>query len=338
MLVMVRKDAASRLAEAQLALALRRYEPRVAAAFRAAVRLVQSEMSISKIADALRRGAIDEALRLAEAATLGAVMRGVGLAPGVRSVMDELTDALRAGAVAGQMQMPRRAGLQASLDLTNPESVRYLRDTVPVMIREIDDAQRMAVREAVMQGMTGGRPVDAIARSVRQSVGLTDFMARAVVSFRRQLETGEMGAGKAPWDRRLSAVERQQARSIFAAGGRRGAQVDALVTRYTKSLVNRRALNIARTEVHRAYVEGQEELWRQASDRDLLDVTVTRRMWIVTPDDRLRPDHRAIPGMNPDGAPIGGQFQTPFGPITGPGDANTNLISCRCTVALRIDE
>ena len=325
---MVRKDAASRLAEVQLSLALKRYEPRVAAAFRAAVRLVQSEMSITQIADALRRGAVDEALRLAEAATLGSVMRGIGLAPGVRSVMDELTDALRAGAVTGQMQMPSRAGLQASLDLTNPESVRYLRDTVPVMIREIDDAQRMAVRAAALQGMTDGRPVINIARDIRRSVGLTEAMGRAVTNFRHQLETGEMGAGKAPWDRRLSAVERQQARSIFAAGGRRGAQVDALVGRYNDSLVNRRAQNIARTEVHRAYVEGQEELWRQATDRGLLDVTLTRRMWIVTPDDRLRPDHRAIPGMNPDGSPIGGQFQTPFGPVSSPSDGVPELINC----------
>ena len=324
--------ARSRTATRELEAALRRFENPVARAFLEAARAIRNQSSLRAIARAIEGGDLEEAIRVVGAEAIGDAMRGAGLDPGTRSVQDVLIDAFRAGGDGGMAQLPRSIAIAASLDLTNPEAVRYLTENIPTMIREVALETQDAVREMVLAGFNEGRPAPEIAREVRTIVGLTRAQSRAIVNFRRQLETGEMGNGQAPWDRRLSATERQQARSYFrqASEGRRAdrARINALVERYRDSLINRRAKNIARTEVHRAFIEGQDELWRQAQQRRLFDDSEVRRVWIVTPDDRLRPSHRAIPGMNKGGVPVDGVFQTPFGPVTGPAHAHPDLINC----------
>jgi DNA recombination protein RmuC len=42
-------------------------------------------------------------------------------------------------------------------------------------------------------------------------------------------------------------------------------------------------LNIARTETIASSTNGQQELWRQAVDKGLLDPEKTQRVWIVSP-------------------------------------------------------
>ena len=324
------RKAKSRTAYRDMDAALRRLEPRLAAAFLAAARAIKDKAKIGEISRAIERGDLEQAIELAGAAQIGERLRGSGLEPGERSAVDELTEALREGSAAGMRQMPRQAALAASLDLTNPEAVRYLREHVPALVTNVSDEAREAVRQAVLRGFEEGRPPLAIAREVKESVGLTRPQQRFVANFRRQLETGNMGAGTAPWDRRLSATERQQARSIFAVGGEESARVNALVDRYAESLLNRRSQDIARTEIHRAFVEGQTELWRQAEDQGLMDRRTVRRVWIVTPDDRLRPDHAAVPGMNPDGVGLDQPFDTPVGPVMAPGESGDGSFDINC--------
>lgn len=336
------RKARSRTARRELDAALRSMEPRVAEAFLEAARHIRSRATLKSMAAAIQRGDIAEAVRLSGVAQLANRLRGIGLEPGATSFERQLMSSLEAGGVAGMRQLPRAAALSATLDLTNPEAVRYLSTTLPTLIREVGEETIRAVNDAVLRGFTEGRPAPLIAREIRDSIGLTEKQSRAIGNFRRQLETGELGVGQRPWDRRLSATERAQARSFFTAAAQGSpadqARIDSLVSRYYESLVNRRSKDIARTEVHRAFTEGQQELWNQAEERGLIDPTTTRRIWIVTPDDRLRPDHAAIPGMNPDGVGLDEMFDTPFGPVSGPNDPVPELINCRCTVALEIRE
>lgn len=334
------QKATSRRAARELDRVLRRFEPRIARAFAEAAKRVRDRVSARAIAAALEAGDVARAVELVGADALADSLRGAGLEPGVKSVQEELTDAFREGGVAAARQLPRSAALAASLDLTNPEAVRFLREHMPVLIREISNEAREAARDAVLRGFAEGRPLPSIAREVRESVGLTRAQSGYVQNLRRQLEAGAELGMTPPGDRRLSAPERQRARSIMAAGGERSARVDALVERYRESLVNRRAKNIARTEAHRAHIEGQDELWRQARGQGLIQAEATRRVWIVTPDDRLRPDHAAVPDMNPRGVGLDEPFATPVGPAPGPGQSGVASfdISCRCTVALEFTD
>ncbi|MCH7911001.1 MAG: hypothetical protein IIB38_15475 [Candidatus Hydrogenedentes bacterium] len=87
----------------------------------------------------------------------------------------------------------------ASLDLTTPAAVTYLRDTLPLTIREISRESAEAVQAALLRGFEEGLPARKIAKQVKEVVGLTKSQGQAVANFRKQLETGEM-IGKLPSD------------------------------------------------------------------------------------------------------------------------------------------
>lgn len=326
--------------------ALRELEPRVALAFQRAVEAVRNQPRLfTDITRLIELGRYSEVEELVGSERFAGALRGEGLRPGTPSVMEELTTALRQGGVTGQRQLGPRGMIMGALDLANPEAARYVSQTLPTLIKEVSDAQRSAVRSALNRGFVEGRPSRLIAREIRDSVGLTDAMEGYVANFRRSLETGRLATNVTPpWERRLSAVERNTARQFFDAA-RSGTpvpqhQIDRIVQRYHESLVNRRAQNIARTEVTRAHGAGQEALWSQAREAGLLNPAKTRRFWITTPDERLREDHAAVPEMNPNGVGLDEPFETPIGPVMNPresGDAGFD-VNCRCTVALEISD
>lgn len=315
--------------------ALRSIGGEVERSFLRVIGRLRGRIDMAALTAAIRAGDLNRAERIVGASSLAD-----SLATGRGSVVDRLTEALRAGGESASSQLPPNVGgLVGSLDLTNPEAVRYLRETRPALIREVTTETQEAVRQVLERGMTEGLTAPRMAREIRGLVGLTRERASHVQNFRRQLETGEIGGGTPPWDRRLSAVEARQARALFDAPSPDPAKVDALVARYAESLTNRRAKDIARTETHRAFTEGKQALWEQGQELGYLDPGATRRVWIVTPDERLRASHRAIPGMNPRGVGLNEPFRTPWGrDVMGPGDDDENLIGCRCDVALEFDE
>lgn len=89
-----------------------------------------------------------------------------------------------------------------------------------------------------------------------------------------------------------------------------------------------RAEIIARTETMTASNRGQQELWDQAVDADLLTGR-EKQVWIVTPDDRLCP---ICEPMEDETAPLGGTFTVDGAEISGP-PAHPR---CRCTVGLQL--
>lgn len=326
--------------------ALRKLEPRLALAFGRAVQVILRQPGMMRdLKSAIDAGDFAAAEQIVGVDRLADAMRGEGLKPGVATFHQEATAAMAAGGVAGQMQLGGQpALLMASLDLTNPAAVKYLRETLPSTIVRITEESRLAVRTALMRGFEEGRPAVKIAQDVRNAVGLTPSQQMYVSNFRSELETGEV-FGTLPGDRRLNAAEQARADRMFrqAAAGAPAKQKDinAMVNRYQESLINRRARNIARTEATRAFGEGQNELWRQATERGLLDPTKTRRYWLTTPDERLRESHAAVPGMNPNGVRLDEPFNTPWGFASmprGPDVPVGEAVNCRCTVILEIDE
>lgn len=319
-----RKDLA---AERSLIEALRDLEPKVVEAIERGALSMRNKVAMRELTAAIEAGDVTEALRLIEIDKLGdKILRGTS---GGTSAVDRLMEAMAAGGESGLQQLPaREAGLVGALDLSNPEAVKYVRENVPRLIQEVDSDGREAIRSALQRGFDEGRPAPRIAREIRDSIGLLPKDEAAVANFRRQLETGVAGQMTAPWDRRLSATEAAQARRLYRDPAPKAEEVDRLAARYSERLLNRRAKTIARTEVHRAFSVGQTELWNQAEEEGYLQRDRTRRIWIVTPDERLRDSHAAIPGLNPDGVSLGEKFKTPWGEVTGPEDDDKNLIGC----------
>jgi hypothetical protein len=133
--------------------------------------------------------------------------------------------------------------------------------------------------------------------------------------------------------RQAEAVERLRAR--LTAEGRKPSSIERQVQAATRRALRLRAESISRTESITSAALGQDLLWRQAMQQGLLDRDRFRRIWIVTPDDRLcQRICGPIPGMNPGGVPLGVPFQTPIGPVMYP--AVHPL--CRCAVSGRVTD
>jgi SPP1 gp7 family putative phage head morphogenesis protein len=159
-------------------------------------------------------------------------------------------------------------------------------------------AVRVAVRDAVA-GVEGKASAQAAARTIRGVVGLDP--------------------------RRATAVTRYRARLIKQ--GADPARASAQAERYAGRLLAQRATTIARTEIIGAANDGRLAAWRAAQDKGLLKAG-QRRVWVVTPDDRLCPSCEAMDGQTVD---LGEPFESDdFGTV----DAPPLHPNCRCTTVL----
>ncbi len=275
--------------------------PRVRRRFLEAVERVRNSVTLRALQEAVESGSVARVLN-----TLGiGEMFGAFLEPMAEVLQNIFRDSARATLI--------EAGFEASLDLLNPRSVDFLRryqlDLIsPVSVNRLGQDVRIVpatidgIREVIVNAFERGGHPWVQARTIRDLIGLNARQARALEHFRRLQEDEGV---------RADVIQRR---------------VDA----YYRRLLNARARTIARTETIRASNAGQQEAWQQAAEQGLIDATTARRKWIVTPDDRLCPICRAIPGMNPQGAALGAPFRTPIGPRVAP-PAHPN---CRCATGL----
>lgn len=245
---------------------------------------------------------------------------------------DSLTDLLhrtgQASAAASGEAVAAATGIDFRFDVTRPATILFARERTAALVVRVTDDVREAIRIVVGAGALEGLTVQQQARAIREIVGLPPNWAQAPANL-----AAELRAGLFTDSRRLSAADKAVIRKRLREGTVDEAFIEEMQRRYGASLIHRRALNIARTETLRAAHYGQRDAWRQAVENGVLPKTATRR-WVVTPDDRLRETHAAIPGMNPEGVGLDESFQTPFGPVLDP-PAEPN---CRCGVGLTFGE
>ena len=92
-----------------------------------------------------------------------------------------------------------------------------------------------------------------------------------------------------------------------------------------------RAKTTAATELWNAIQMGRESAAQQAEHRSNEDISI-RKFWEVSWTERTCPVCISIPGMNPEGVPVGEPFRTPIGPRMGP----TIHPRCRCHTRFEI--
>ena len=203
--------------------------------------------------------------------------------------------------------------LELSLDLTNPRAVRWAQTRAAELVTQVSEETKATIRRLIADMYFQGIPPDKAARMLRQHIGLTERDSRAVANLQTRLareQAARVAEGREPLpDERLVG------------------QVD----RYSERLLRNRATLIVRTESIRASAQGQQELWNQAQDQGLLDKEFTRRIWIVTPDERLceicapmADDPENIVGL--DEPFTDGEGQSVMNPPVHP--------QCRCAVGL----
>lgn len=270
-------------------------EPKVRDAFLQAVEDVRGTPKEAALREALATGSVD---RVMAVLNIQGAME-TALAAKVLPVLEDVF--IAAGRAAPEATIPSQllgGAVSYRFDISNPETLAYLRSYSGEMIREISEETRLAVRQVVADAFAyGGHPREQ-ARTIRTLVGLTRRGAKAVASYE-------------------SALREEQ---------RPEDQIARMVEKYRQKMLKLRATAIARTETINAASAGQRAAWEGAANKGLLNRVTVRIGWGVTDDDALCEICAAIPDMNEEGVRLGGDFATPVGPKKGP----TAHPLCRC--------
>lgn len=251
-----------------------RYGAQTAAAWTKAVLKHQADINETALRSALaskNRNAIEAAIGITKLQ-----------ATAQRAIAEPLIAATRSTGTEGARIMTR-AGVGMRFNAAHPNVAAFAREQAADLVRDIPKQAKRIIGEVIARGASAGLTIEEQARAIREVVGLPPAWARAPQALAEDLREGRISAATG---RRLSAATKQQIRSRANAGTLTDSFIKTVTKEYSESLVNRRALNIARTESHRAANHGLVESWKQAQAQGVLPEGA-RRFWIITPDDRL---------------------------------------------------
>lgn len=300
-----------------------RFEPRIRRALLSAFDAMRGRVSLAEVQRRLEARGVEGVMQLLD-----------GIEGDLAPVREELRAAIAESGRATIGLMPKAAVLNPdfAFDLLNPNTVEFVRKYEFNLIRQVSEGTREAARNSLLRDVVSGRnPVDT-ARNFRSTIGLTAKQEQAVANYRKALEVLD---GRALTRKlRDGRFDRTVRRAIESGQALTQKQIDKMVGRYKERYIKYRSEVIARTEALRAATVGQEESVNQMLSSNAVDNSRVRKFWVYTTDARTRAYHRQIPGMNPDGVPLDGQYQTPLGTLKFPRDPSgiaLNTVQCRCT-------
>ena len=224
-----------------------------------------------------------------------------------------------------------------NFDLTNIRAVNIMRTNKFEFVREFMAEQRIATRQALIEGITSGVGPRAQARLFRGSIGLTQNQVSAVANYRRLLQEGSSEAltrklRDARFDRTVKAAIRD-GRPLSAE------QINRMTSRYQERYLKYRSEVIARTESLSAVHSGKEEMYAQAFEDGVLDPDKVISKWHTARDARVRDTHWPMSGQE---RRVGDPFRSGAGvSLRFPGDPQApakERVQCRCGTSTTIRE
>lgn len=308
---------------ARLQRLIERLQPRFRRAFAEAVGTLRNERSLVEITRFLEVGRFDLALSSLEAAAARVA------SPWGETYYTSGRETARF--VAGSLNV------LLTFNVADPRALRIVEENSLRMVRAFSAEQFRATRAALSEGLRFGVNPRDTARLFRDSIGLTENQARAVVNYRRLLNEGSLDAlNRKLRDRRFDPT----VRGAFAEGrALTGEQVDRMVGRYGERMLAHRAEVIARTETLSAVHAGSDELYRQAVESGDLPADGLVQEWVPAGDARTRDWHASMAGQQ---RLLGEPFTSGRGnSLRFPGDPNApanEVIQCRCAITTRFND
>lgn len=301
---------------------LDRMEPRIRTAFIQAVIIAQQENTL------------DELIALALDGRLNEAIEGV-TAAGAESLADLINTVLIESGQTASAAMASGISATISFDQVNQRAVNIMQDNRLRLITEFSQDQRLALRQALTDGIRRGLNPRAQARNFRDSIGLTARQQASVENYRRLLTEGNAEALQRKLrDRRFDPTVRRAVEGDIVLTE---AQVEKMVGRYRERFIKFRSEVIARTEALRSVHEGANQAFLQAIENGNIDADSLTQTWHTARDARVRDSHVFMNGQQqPFGEPFlsgnGNRLRFP-GDILAPA---SDTIQCRCAVSTRV--
>jgi len=311
----------------QLEELIARLEPVLRRAFDQALNDWRNHIDLDAVADALRRGDIESAVRAANIQP--AALNGF------------LTAREAAFEAAGTAEL-------SSLRLNIIFNARHQRGEQQLsrygaqFVQAVSDDTKAMLRTSLTDSLSRGQGAKAAARGIRDMIGLTDSQAGWAINLRRKLENDPKGLlsefatdGYKLRDKRLDGIVR---RAVKAEKPIAAADIEKIVTAYQNRAIRWRSENIARTETLRAVQAGNFEAYQQAVESGKVAAQSVRKVWNSAHDNRVRHTHRELDG---ESVGLNELFVSPSGAsLRYPLDPNAPLeetVNCRCNLTYRID-
>ena len=301
-------------------------------AFLAAILQLRNNIDNEELDVAIANSSIDGIFRVIDPEQLDSLLHGIGMDKKNLIFSDEAMSVFHIAAAAMFLQLP--LNIQQKWHY-NPIAERVistlLSDTSRIAL-ELTESLKTSVSTLLNPTSVSASDLSARVRDIKQTLGLTQPQAQAVLNFRNQLETQKLLGFTAPQNRLMSETDRLLLRDHMKNGTLTQKGIDRMVKRYYESLLNQRASDIATATVMNGINSGMNELLNQGLQQSIFD-SRDRKFWNTMLDKKVRPTHRAIPGMNPNGVQINSMFVTPTGnvpyPLWGMGD----YVHCRCFIS-----
>lgn len=276
-------------------------------------------LSEREMATLIATGQLDELVN----DVFGQSAQNVAFTPLRSAIQAGVADQVRlaAGEIPGARQNGR---ILVSFDYLNPRVVDAVRELDTKIISTLQGDTRETVRAFTENGLRDGVNPRAIARQIRDVVGLSPTQESYVRNLRAELEAGQYAtaAQRVLLDQRYNLVKLDALSSAD-----RAKRVDTIVTAYRKSYIAFNAESNARTAALDATKLGQRLSWQDAIGKGIVDGDRLEKTWRGVKDNRERDEHLAM-----EGETVG--FDEPFsnGEMT-PGESTYN---CRCVPIVRV--
>lgn len=319
------------------------WEPRLRAAFLAAVAEIAGRINISALTRMLERGDIPGALRL------------VGIDPSDFSLLSlEQARAfhetgMQAARTIPPLRLPEGQRLEVRFDVRNPLAEAWVREHSSRLVQEIVDDQLVAVRQHLEVGLERGLnprtvALDLVGRQSRVTgqreggvIGLHSQQERWIARYAEDLASDDPAALRRLLARGLrdKRFDRSVLKAIREGRGLPADLQAKMRLAYANRALKWRADNIARTETMRALGAAQTQAWEQGIEKGVVERGDIRRYWVTAGDERVRHTHRLIPGLNKAGVGWDEPFRTPTGfSMHAPHDTD---MQCRCRERIAVD-
>ena len=208
------------------------------------------------------------------------------------------------------------------------------------LVREIVEEQRDVIARVVRTGLIEGINPRSQARTIRETIGLTNNQSQYIANYRAELSN--------PNGPNLNAIRRRMLHdnrfnSTIRAAQNAGrplteAQINRMVENYYNRWVSYRATVIGRTESLRALNTGRDATYQQLIAQEGLRPEDITNIWLTAQDERTRPSHMA---MNRQERIEGQPFESGLGnQLRYPGDPDApaeDTIQCRCSTIREIN-
>lgn len=224
---------------------------------------------------------------------------------------------------------------KASFNLADRRALDFVSRNRDLFVTSLTRQQREVVRQALIEGMRAGESPSQIARRFARTIGLTEEQRRAVESYQRALEAGNMEAL-----RRASRNPRFDERVLVAIEGGNpltANQIEMMLGAYTRNLRLARARAIAETEALKLTNAARNLAARQALEAAGRRGTKT---WLHTSAAEPREAHLQMVG---DTVGMDEAFVSPSGArLLYPGDTSLgagarDIINCQCGVDYNLE-